>query len=48
MGSINVLLLSGYPLGETKGPPSNEWLSLFSKEDFKVVRRPRRARNPLV
>jgi HEPN/Toprim N-terminal domain 1 len=48
MGSINVLTLGGYPLGETKGPPSNGWLSLFSKEDFKTERRPRRARNPLV
>jgi hypothetical protein len=48
MGSINVLTLNGYPMGENKGPPLNEWLSLFTRKEFQTARRARSSRNPLI
>ncbi len=37
MGSVNVFTLGGYPLWETKGPPWNEGLSLFTAAEFTRV-----------
>ena len=48
MGSVCTLSIAGYPLGETKGSPPDEWISYFAPSDFRKVRRPRGKRNPLI
>src|SRR5947209_7526936 len=48
MGSVCTLSIGGYPLGETKGPPPEQWLSFFTPNDFYRGIRKVAARNPLI